>query len=133
VPLDAVVAPLPIGKAETLREGEDVALLAFGVHVATAMEASDLLAREGIAATVVNARFAKPLDEECILDLARRAGRLVTIEAGVAAGGFGSAVLELLARHGVTCPVTVLGIPDEFVDHGKPAHLRAQCGLTAEN
>jgi 1-deoxy-D-xylulose-5-phosphate synthase len=133
VPLDPVVAPLPIGKAETLREGADVAVLAFGVHVPTALAGADLLAREGIEATVVNARFAKPLDEACILDLARRVGRFVTIEEGVMAGGFGSAVLELLAAHGLPCPVTVLGIPDTFVDHGKPAQLRAQCGLTAEN
>jgi 1-deoxy-D-xylulose-5-phosphate synthase len=133
VPLDAVAAALPIGKAEALREGDDVAILALGVHVQTAVEAAELLAQEGVAATVVNARFAKPLDAECILDLARRVGRFVTIEEGVKAGGFGSAVLELLAAHGLTCPVTVLGIPDEFVDHGKPAQLRAQCGLTAEN
>jgi 1-deoxy-D-xylulose-5-phosphate synthase len=133
VPLDADATPLPIGKAEVLREGDDVALLGFGVHVLTAQQAGELLAADGIEATVVNARFAKPLDEELILDLARRVGRIVTIEEGLAAGGFGSAVLELLARHGVTCPVTVLGVPDEFVDHGKPAQLRAYCGLTAEN
>ncbi len=133
VPLDEVAAPLPIGKAEILRDGDDVAILGFGVHVPTAVEAAEILADEGIAATVVNARFAKPLDEELILDLARRVGRFVTIEEGVAAGGFGSAVLELLARHGLTCPVTVLGIPDTFVDHGKPADLRTECGLTAAN
>ena len=133
VPLDEVLVPLPIGKAETLREGGDVAVLALGVHVQTAIDAAELLAQDGIDATVVNARFAKPLDAECILDLARRVGRFVTIEEGVKAGGFGSAVLELLASHGLLCPVTVLGIPDEFVDHGKPAQLRAQCGLTAEN
>jgi 1-deoxy-D-xylulose-5-phosphate synthase len=133
VPLDDMLSPLPIGKAETLRAGDDVAILALGIHVPTAMAAAEMLAHDGVAATVVNARFAKPLDEECILDLARRVGRFVTIEEGVAAGGFGSAVLELLAAHGLTCPVTVLGIPDRFVDHGKPAQLRAECGLTAEN
>ncbi|MCA1666753.1 MAG: 1-deoxy-D-xylulose-5-phosphate synthase, partial [Thermomicrobia bacterium] len=133
VPLDDVLSLLPIGKAEMLRAGDDVAILALGVHVQTAVEAATFLAEDGIAATVVNARFAKPLDEACILDLARRVGRFVTIEEGVVAGGFGSAVLELLAAHGLTCPVTVLGIPDQFVDHGKPAHLREQCGLTAEN
>jgi 1-deoxy-D-xylulose-5-phosphate synthase len=133
VPLDDIASALPIGKAETLREGDDVAVVALGAHVQTAVDAADLLARDGVAATVVNARFAKPLDAECILDLARRIGRFVTIEEGVKAGGFGSAVLELLAANGLTCPVTVLGIPDEFVDHGKPAQLRAQCGLTAEN
>ncbi len=133
VPLDAVLSPLPIGKAETLRAGDDVAILALGVHVSTAVEAAALLAQDSIEATVVNARFAKPLDEECIVDLARRVGRFVTIEEGVAAGGFGSAVLELLAAHSLTCPVTVLGIPDRFIDHGKPSDLREQCGLTAEN
>ena len=133
VPTDGAATPLPIGTAEVLRDGGDVALLALGVHVPTAAAAAGLLAADGIEATVINARFAKPLDEACILDLARRIGRIVTIEEGVAAGGFGSAVLELLARHGVPCPVTVLGVPDTFVDHGKPAQLRALCGLTAEH
>ncbi len=131
VSLDPQTYALEIGKAEVLRTGDDVALIGFGVHVPTAVAAADLLAADGIEATVVNARFAKPLDEELILDLARRVGRIVTIEEGVKAGGFGAAVLELLARNGVICPVRVLGVPDVFVDHGKPAQLRELCGLTA--
>lgn len=133
VPIDERTTPVEIGKAEILRDGDDVALLGFGVHVETAERAAELLAADGIAATVVNARFAKPLDEELILDLARRVGRIVTVEEGVVAGGFGSAVLELLAARGVSCPVTVIGVPaDQFVDHAKPAELRALCSLTPD-
>jgi len=133
VPLDEEIVPLPVGKAEVLREGGDIALIGFGLHVSTASEAAALLQAEGIQATVVNARFAKPLDEELIVSLAERMGRLITIEEGVTAGGFGSAVLELLAERGVACAVKVLGVPDHFVDHGKPEQLRALCGLTPEN
>ncbi len=134
VPVDESPEPLPIGKAEVLREGGDVVLLGFGAHVETAEQAGAMLAEDGIAATVVNARFAKPLDEELILDLAGRVGRFVTIEEGIVAGGFGSAVLELLAAHGMACPVSVIGVPaDHFIDHAKPAQLREMCGLTPEN
>jgi len=133
VPLDEEIMPLPIGKAEVLRHGEDVTLLGFGLHVQTAEDAARLLEAEGIQATVVNARFAKPLDAELIVSLAERTGRIVTIEEGVITGGFGSAVLELLAERGVLCAVKVLGVPDHFVDHAKPEQLRAMCGLTSEN
>jgi len=133
VPLDEEIMPLPIGKAEVLRHGEDVTLLGFGLHVQTAEDAARLLEAEGIQATVVNARFAKPLDAELIVSLAERTGRIVTIEEGIIAGGFGSAVLELLADRGVLCAVKVLGVPDHFVDHAKPEQLRAMCGLTSEN
>lgn len=133
VPLDEEIMPLPIGKAEVLRHGEDVTLLGFGLHVQTAEDAARLLEVEGIQATVVNARFAKPLDAELIVSLAERTGRIVTIEEGIITGGFGSAVLELLADRGVLCAVKVLGVPDHFVDHAKPEQLRAICGLTSEN
>ncbi len=133
VPLDEEIVPLPVGKAEVLRAGGDVALIGFGLHVGTASEAATLLEADGIQATVVNARFAKPLDEELIVSLAERTGRLVTIEEGVTAGGFGSAVLELLAARGIACAVKVLGVPDHFIDHGKPEQLRTLCGLTPEN
>ncbi len=132
VPLDEEMSPIPVGEAETLRAGDDVTLLGFGLHVGTCEAAAEMLAAAGVEATVVNARFAKPLDESLILDLARRTGHIVTVEEGVIAGGFGSAVLELLAAHGVQARVKVVGVPDEFVDHAKPEQLRAQCGLTPE-
>lgn len=133
VPLDDEIVPLPIGKAEVLRHGKDITLLGLGLHVQTVEKAARLLEAEGIQATVVNARFVKPLDEELIASLAKQTGRIITIEEGVIAGGFGSAVLELLASQEILCTVKVLGVPDHFIDHGKPEELRAICGLTAEN
>ena len=83
-------------------------------------------------ATVINARFCKPLDAETILGAARRCGSVVTVEDGVAKGGFGSAVLELLSEAGVTLPTTVIGLPDHFIEHGPVPVLRELAGLTAE-
>ena len=120
---------LPIGKGETLREGKDVAILAVGSMVLTAERAADALAEDGISATVVNARFVKPLDEELILKLACSHGAIVTIEENAAAGGFGSGVLELLAREGVTIPVKVLGVPDHFFEQASQNRLRELAGL----
>src|SRR5438105_14569936 len=94
VALDAPLAEIPIGLSETLREGDGVAILAYGHPVGAAMEAAEILARDGLEATVVNARFAKPLDEERILALAARIPRFVNVEAHVIAGGFGSAAGE---------------------------------------
>src|SRR5437867_10008598 len=100
VALDAPLAEIPIGLSETLREGDGLAILAYGHPVGAAMEAAEILARDGLEATVVNARFAKPLDTERILALAARIPRFVTIEEHVLAGGFGPAVGELLAARG---------------------------------
>jgi 1-deoxy-D-xylulose-5-phosphate synthase len=124
-------APVVVGTGEMLREGEDLALLAVGSMVAPALEAAELLARQGIAAAVVDARFVKPLDEKLILDLAQRCGGLVTIEENALQGGFGSAVLELLAAHGVAAPVRRVGIPDRFIEHGPRAELLESLGLTS--
>ncbi|TMF60805.1 MAG: 1-deoxy-D-xylulose-5-phosphate synthase, partial [Chloroflexi bacterium] len=88
VPLDAPLAEVPIGVSETLREGTDLAILAYGHPVSAALEAAEALARDGLEATVVNARFAKPLDAERILALAAASGRFVTVEEHVVAGGF---------------------------------------------
>jgi len=121
--------PLPIGVGETLREGDDVAIVGYGYGVTPALEAAATLAEEGIQATVINARFVKPLDAELILEAARRCGRVVTIEDGVLQGGFGSAVLEMLQDHGCRVPVKRLGIPDHFVEHGKREKLLELLGL----
>jgi 1-deoxy-D-xylulose-5-phosphate synthase len=124
---------LPIGRGELLREGTDVTIVSIGTMALTAEQAAETLAREGISAAVINARFVKPLDEKLILDSVRRTGAIVTLEEGSAAGGFGSAVLELLAREGLQLPVQVLGIPDRFFDHASQSSLRKQAGLTTEH
>lgn len=121
--------PLPIGVAETLREGDDVAIIGYGHGVRPALEAAEILAEEGIQATVINARFVKPLDTELILEAARRCGRVVTVEDGVLMGGFGSAVLEELQDRGCTVPVKRLGLPDRFIEHGKRDLLLEILGL----
>ena len=121
-----------LGQAEILQDGGDVALLGLGAGVEIALDAAALLADQGVRATVVNARFCKPLDAETILEVARRCGRVVTIEDGVTPGGFGSGVLELLADHGVQVPVARVGLPDEFIEHGPVPVLREMVGLTAE-
>lgn len=124
---------LPLGRAEVLRKGPDVTLLAVGSMVRLAGEAAGILAGRGIEATVINARFVKPLDEECIIHYARTTGRLYTIEEHVLSCGFGSAVLELLSARGIRdVRVQCLGIPDAFVEHGSPALLKARYGLTVE-
>ncbi len=119
------------GTAEVLIEGSDVAMLALGSMVAPALEAAAVLAKSGIKAAVVNARFVKPLDESLITRLAASTGRIVTIEEGALQGGFGSAVLELLEEGSVECSVKRLGVPDEYVEHGAQDELRAQLGLDA--
>jgi 1-deoxy-D-xylulose-5-phosphate synthase len=132
VALEPTLRELPIGKGEILREGEDVAILAIGAMVAPALEAADELVKQGIEATVVNARFAKPLDAELISDIARRIKRLVTVEENTVIGGFGSSVAELLQQLGINdVQLKSIGIPDEYVDQGNPAILRANYGLDA--
>src|SRR3954447_24173498 len=108
VPIPASLHALPVGRGEILRTGSDLAILALGTMVMPAERAADLLAAEGISASVINARFVKPLDEKLILDLATRCGAIVTVEENVRAGGLGSAVLEFLASQGRTTPVQVL-------------------------
>jgi 1-deoxy-D-xylulose-5-phosphate synthase len=121
--------PLPVGVGEALREGDDVAIIAFGYGVTAALQAAEQLAGEDIQATVINARFAKPLDSELILEAARRCKQVVTVEDGVRMGGFGSAVLEMLQDHGCRVPVLRLGIPDRFIEHGKREKLLEMLGL----
>jgi 1-deoxy-D-xylulose-5-phosphate synthase len=119
---------LPVGKAEIRREGEDVAMLVFGSPLAAALAAA-----ERLNATVVNMRYVKPLDENCILKLATSHRLLVTLEDNAIAGGAGSAVAEALMRHGITLPVAMLGIPDHFVEHATRAQQLMECGLDADS
>jgi 1-deoxy-D-xylulose-5-phosphate synthase len=136
VPLPAPPQPIEIGKGEMLREGERVAFLGYGYGVPVALGAADLLSSEhGVDATVADARFAKPLDAELAERLADSHDVLVTVEENVLAGGFGAAVIEHLVdsdRLG-DCRVLRFGLPDRYVTHGKPALLRAEVGLTAED
>ena len=130
---DADITPLTIGKAEVLQEGEDVLILAIGHMVQDALTAAEALASEGISATVVNARFVKPLDHELIGTLAQRIGKVVTVEENVRQGGFGSAVLECLADAGICVTgLRMVGIPDTFVEHGAQKVLRAKYGVDSD-
>ena len=124
---------LPIGKSEIVREGEDVLVIAVGNRVYPALEAAQTLADSGISATVINARFVKPLDTATMLPLAERIGKVITIEDGVIMGGFGSAVLEAIAAAGLKdVQIRNLGIPDEFIEHGDSQHLYALCQCDAD-
>ena len=131
VPLDQTLTPLPVGKAEVLRDGSDGAILALGSMVMPALEAAALLEEQhGIRLTVVNARFVKPLDAGLILDLARTQRTLITIEENARQGGFGTAVLELLEEHDLSgTPVLRLGYPDSYIPQGEQHELRAILGL----
>jgi len=133
VELDETLQEIPIGKWETVRHGKDVAILAIGAMVAPALEAAQELAANKIEATVVNARFAKPLDSALIIDLTRGIKRLVTVEENTISGGFGSSVTKFLQDSGIgALQVKSIGIPDEFVEQGTQATLRTKYRLDAK-
>jgi 1-deoxy-D-xylulose-5-phosphate synthase len=129
---EAELRKIPIGRGELLREGEDVALVALGSMVQPSLEAAESLAARGIEASVVNARFVKPLDESLLLSVAQHVGVVVTVEEAQRAGGFGSAVGELFSDRSVDVRLVSMGLPDAFVEHGTPQVLRTNVGLTAE-
>ena len=126
VELQAAMQALPVGRAEVRREGKRVAILAFGAMLTPALAAAAEL-----NATVANMRFVKPLDRDLVFRLAASHELLVTIEENVVTGGAGSAVAESLAADGVAMPLLMLGLPDQFVEHGDPQQLLADCGLDA--
>ena len=133
VEMDLDIKPLPIGKGEIITEGEDILIFAIGKSVCDALEARKRLNNEGISVQVVNCRFVKPLDADLIVSLAQKIPRIITAEENVLHAGFGSAVLECLMDAGVTgIQVKRIGIPDTFVDHGKPALLRAKFGIDSD-
>jgi 1-deoxy-D-xylulose-5-phosphate synthase len=123
--------PVEVGRMRVLRDGGEVALVAVGKMVGVAQQAADRLLAAGVRASVVDARFVKPIDPD-LAPLAARHRAVVTIEDGTVRGGFGSGVLELLATAGVAAPVRVMGLPDRFVEHGAPATLLSGFGLDAE-
>ena len=125
--------PVAIGTGELLREGSRVALIGYGTGVQVSLEAADLLAERGLDVTVADARFAKPLDAALLAQLSQEHELLVTVEEGVLAGGFGSAVLEHLSDGGQDMPrVLRVGLPDRYVTHGKPALLHREVGFTGK-
>jgi 1-deoxy-D-xylulose-5-phosphate synthase len=130
VPLPRRVEPIEIGHGEILREGAKVALIGYGSGVGKAIEAADLLAERGLDVTVADARFAKPVDAALMAQLAAEHELLVTVEEGVLAGGFGSAVWEALSDAGHLARILRVGLPDRYVTHGKPALLHAEVGFT---
>ncbi|MCC5644037.1 1-deoxy-D-xylulose-5-phosphate synthase [Nostoc sp. CHAB 5824] len=123
--------PLEIGKGEILRTGDDVLIVAYGTMVYPGMQAAEILSEHGIEATVINARFVKPLDTELILPLAKKIGRVITLEEGCMMGGFGSAIAEALMDADILVPVKRFGVPDVLVDHAEPNESKTELGLTS--
>jgi 1-deoxy-D-xylulose-5-phosphate synthase len=124
---------LPLGKAEILLDGSDVAILGLGPMTAMASELAGRLGRDGYSAAVINPRFIKPIDRDMLQAYARRVAAFVTFEDHVKMGGFGSAVLEALDDMGIAVPVVRIGWPDHFIEHGKIDDLRAKYGLTVDD
>ena len=133
IDVSSPIKELPFGKAELLKDGNALLILAIGVTVYPAMDAAKRLEKIGINAAVVNCRFAKPLDEDLIISFAKKTGKVITVEENALDGGFGSAVLELLEKHGLSgCSVKRIGVPDEFVEHGSQKELRRLYCLDAD-
>jgi 1-deoxy-D-xylulose-5-phosphate synthase len=123
---------IPVGKAEVLQDGTDVAILGLGPLVGMAQELAAKLKLEGYSAAVVNPRFVKPIDREMIAAYASHVSAFVTFEDHVKMGGFGSAVAEVLEEMGSPVPVLRIGWPDQFIEHGKVDALRLRYGLSVE-
>ena len=121
-----------LGRGELLREGDDLSIIACGQMVAEALEAADVLAANGVFARVVNMHTVKPLDEELVLECARKTGRIVTVEEGTVVGGLGSAVCELLSEK-LPVPVRRIGVADHFGKSGEGRALMREFGLSAEH
>lgn len=133
VKMDKELTVLPLGKAELLKKGVDLAIIAIGSMVYPALLAAEKLTFEGIEAAVVNARFIKPLDEELILQVAKDCGAVLTVEENVEAGGFGSAVMELINNSGIPkVKVKIKGLPDKFIEHGTLSQLKEKYALDAD-
>lgn len=132
VPMDETLIPIPIGTWETVREGEGYAVLASGPMVQVALEAAEQLKREGISLHVVNARFMKPVDKKMLLALAKSKINMIVLEEASEAGSLGSAILEFYSKqHIFDTSVSLMGIPDLFIEHGSIKEQREETGLTA--
>ncbi|RKX62204.1 MAG: 1-deoxy-D-xylulose-5-phosphate synthase [Thermodesulfobacteriota bacterium] len=132
VSLDWDFKEIPFGKAELLKDGKDLTIIAIGNMVYQALKAAQELETEGISVAVINARFIKPLDEELILSFAKKTGKILTVEENALIGGFGSAIYELIADKNVSVKLKRIGLPDKFIEHGDLKTLKAKYGLTSE-
>ncbi|WP_220482901.1 1-deoxy-D-xylulose-5-phosphate synthase [Fontibacillus panacisegetis] len=133
VPLDEELHTIRIGSWEKLREGEGTTIIAVGPMVQVAEEAAEILRRDGTSVTVVNARFLKPLDNHMLLDLAQHGHHMIVLEEASQAGSLGSAVLEFFAEHGLSgLDISLMGVPDRFIEHGSIKEQLQEVGLTAE-
>jgi 1-deoxy-D-xylulose-5-phosphate synthase len=134
VALKAQPVALAIGKAEVVSDPGrvDIAIFGLGAMMPEAVRLKEMLEHEGFSAAVINPRFAKPIDRECMADFGSRAGLVITLEDHVLAGGYGSAVMETLSDLDLNVPVVRIGWPDAFIEHGKVEALRAKYGINAE-
>ena len=123
---------LPIGKAEVIHEGDEIAILGLGALLPMAVEMAGRLEAQGVSAAVINPRFVKPLDRDLLATYAKHVNAFVTFEDHVLMGGFGSAVLEALSEMQFNVPVIRIGWPDHFIEHGKVDQLRAKNGITVD-
>jgi 1-deoxy-D-xylulose-5-phosphate synthase len=132
VAMDKDFRELPIGKSEILRRGNDVAILAVGSMVVPSLQAAEILAQQGIEATVINARFVKPVDIEMVVDVATRIKRIVTVEENTLSGGFGNYINDMVRQADISdVIIRNVGLPDVFVEHGGQAFMRSKYGLDA--
>ncbi len=127
-------SPIQVGKAELLKPGDDAAIVALGSMVSVAYEAAMHLENQGVHVSVLNARFVKPMDDAAILELGRKTGCLITIEENVRTGGFGQQVCDLLNSAGLAAvKLTIMALPDKFVEHGSQSIIRKSCGLDKDS
>jgi 1-deoxy-D-xylulose-5-phosphate synthase len=124
---------LPIGKGRQLREGDDIAILSIGSIGNLAAEAAERVAAKGISVAHYDMRFLKPIDEDILHEVGRKHKHVITLENGTIKGGLGSAVLEFMASHGYKPDVHLMGLPDEFVEHGSVPELCRLCKIDAES
>ena len=132
VAVKASPVAIPIGQAEVLRDGYDVAIFALGAMMGEGERLVKLLEAQGLSVALIDPRFAKPVDRDCIHLYGTRCRLIITLEDHVLAGGFGSALMECVNDLELSTPVVRVGWPDQFIEHGKPEALRAKYGLTAE-
>ncbi len=132
VPINKEFKKLPIGKAEILREGNDVVFLAIGSMVHYAQVAAENLAKEDISVEVVNMRFVKPLDEELLLNIFKKFEKIFVLEENSIIGGLGSAVLEFASKVDAKVDIEFIGLPDQFIEHGTQQELHKMIGIDPE-
>ncbi len=123
---------IPIGKGRIIKEGKDIAILSIGAIGTQVMDATEILDSEGVSVAHYDMRFVKPLDEELLHEIFNKFDKIITVEDNVISGGFGSAVLEFAMENDYRGKIKRLGVPDKFIDHGKPEELYALCGIDAE-